>query len=123
QTGMVVGTPQYLSPEHALGKSVDARSDLYSVGCILFELVPGRLPFDGDTSFWIEYKRVQEEHPAPSKRNGAVSRVVDELVASVPRKEAANRLPSTHAMRTEVERDRYGSRWAGGALQATRPLV
>ena len=61
QTGMVVGTPQYLSPEQALGRGVDARSDLYSVGIMLFQLVTGRLPFEADSPLAIAYAHVQEE--------------------------------------------------------------
>ncbi|MFB7662679.1 protein kinase [Kitasatospora sp. NPDC056138] len=123
QTGMVVGTPQYLSPEQALGKSVDARSDLYSVGCMLFELLTGSLPFDGDTAFSIAYKHVQEEPPAPSTLNRAVSPAVDELVARALRKEADHRFPSADAMRTEVERIASGTPGGGGPLQASTPLV
>ncbi len=66
QTGMVVGTPQYLSPEQALGRGVDARSDLYSVGIMLFQLVTGRLPFEADSPLAIAYAHVQEEPVAPS---------------------------------------------------------
>ena len=65
QTGMVVGTPQYLSPEQALGRGVDARSDLYSVGIMLFELLTGRLPFDADSPLAIAYAHVQEEPRRP----------------------------------------------------------
>ncbi|MGK4582060.1 protein kinase domain-containing protein [Kitasatospora sp. HPMI-4] len=122
QTGMVVGTPQYLSPEQALGKGVDARSDLYSVGCMLFELLTGSLPFDGDTAFSIAYKHVQEEPPAPSTVNRAVTPEVDALVARALRKEPAHRFPSADAMRTEIERITAGTQ-GGGPLQASTPLV
>ncbi|WP_280695744.1 protein kinase [Kitasatospora sp. GP82] len=123
QTGMVVGTPQYLSPEQALGKSVDARSDLYSVGCMLFELLTGSLPFDGDTAFSIAYKHVQEEPPAPSTLNPAVQPAVDALVARALRKDAEHRFPSAEAMREEVERIAAGDQGGGGPLRASTPLV
>ncbi|MGF1431982.1 protein kinase domain-containing protein [Kitasatospora sp. LaBMicrA B282] len=119
QTGMVVGTPQYLSPEQALGKSVDARSDLYSVGCMLFELLTGQLPFDGDSPFSIAYKHVQEEPPAPSSVNRAVTPAVDALVARALRKDPAHRFPTAAAMREEVERVLAGEKGGG----AGTPLV
>ncbi|MGW4382050.1 protein kinase domain-containing protein [Kitasatospora sp. NPDC004531] len=122
QTGMVVGTPQYLSPEQALGKSVDARSDLYSVGCMLFELLSGQLPFDGDSAFSIAYKHVQETPPAPSTLNGAVTPAVDALVAQALRKDPAHRFPSAEAMREEVERVAAGEQ-GNTPLQASTPLV
>ncbi|BFV58011.1 hypothetical protein KCMC57_up31150 [Kitasatospora sp. CMC57] len=123
QTGMVVGTPQYLSPEQALGKSVDARSDLYSVGCMLFELLTGELPFDGDSPFSIAYKHVQEEAPAPSGLNPAVRPGVDALVARALRKDPAHRFPTAEAMRAEVERIAAGVPDGGVPLRAATPLV
>ncbi|MFE0460059.1 protein kinase [Kitasatospora sp. NPDC058965] len=122
QTGMVVGTPQYLSPEQALGKSVDARSDLYSVGCMLFELLTGQLPFDGDSPFSIAYKHVQEEPPAPSTMNRAVSPAVDALVARSLRKDPAHRFPTAETMREEVERVAAGEKGGAAPLVAS-PLV
>ncbi|PYC87493.1 serine/threonine protein kinase [Streptomyces tateyamensis] len=122
QTGMVVGTPQYLSPEQALGKSVDARSDLYSVGCMLFELLTGQLPFDGDSPFSIAYKHVQEEAPAPSGLNRAVSPAVDALVARSLRKDPAHRFPTAETMREEVERVGAGEKGGAAPLVAS-PLV
>ena len=104
QTGMVVGTPQYLSPEQALGRAVDARSDLYSVGCLLFELLTGRLPFESESALGMAYQHVQETPPAPSSFNAAVSPGVDALVARALRKDPAQRFPDADAMRAECER-------------------
>ncbi|MGK5498553.1 protein kinase domain-containing protein [Streptomyces sp. URMC 125] len=106
QTGMVVGTPQYLSPEQALGRGVDARSDLYSVGIMLFELLTGRLPFDADSPLAIAYAHVQEEPPAPSSINRSLSPAVDALVARALRKNPNERFPTAEAMRQECERVR-----------------
>ncbi|MEU1090351.1 protein kinase [Streptomyces sp. NPDC005892] len=104
QTGMVVGTPQYLSPEQALGRGVDARSDLYSVGVMLFQLLTGRLPFDADSPLAIAYAHVQEQPATPSTLNRAVSPAVDALVARALRKNPNERFPSAVAMRDEVLR-------------------
>ncbi|MEU1624062.1 protein kinase [Streptomyces sp. NPDC020096] len=104
QTGMVVGTPQYLSPEQALGRGVDARSDLYSVGCMVFELLTGRLPFDGDSPLSVAYQHVQEEPPAPSSINRSLPPAVDALVARALRKNPADRFPTAEAMQDECER-------------------
>ncbi|MEU3300797.1 protein kinase [Streptomyces sp. NPDC006678] len=104
QTGMVVGTPQYLSPEQALGRGVDARSDLYSVGVMLFQLLTGRLPFDADSPLAIAYAHVQEEPVAPSSFNRSVSPGMDALVARALKKNPNERFPSAAAMRDECMR-------------------
>ncbi|MEV7090228.1 protein kinase [Streptomyces sp. NPDC093085] len=104
QTGMVVGTPQYLSPEQALGRGVDARSDLYSVGIMLFQLLTGRLPFDADSPLAIAYAHVQEEPPAPSSINRSVTPAMDALVARALKKNPNERFPSADAMREECLR-------------------
>ncbi|EXU62268.1 serine/threonine protein kinase [Streptomyces sp. PRh5] len=104
QTGMVVGTPQYLSPEQALGRGVDARSDLYSVGIMLFELLTGRLPFDADSPLAIAYAHVQEEPVAPSSINQSIPPAVDALVARALKKNPNERFPTAEAMRDECAR-------------------
>ncbi|AVH57601.1 MULTISPECIES: protein kinase domain-containing protein [Streptomyces] len=104
QTGMVVGTPQYLSPEQALGRGVDARSDLYSVGIMLFQLVTGRLPFEADSPLAIAYAHVQEEPVAPSSINRSLPPAVDALVARALKKNPNERFPSAEAMRDECLR-------------------
>ncbi|MEU4264752.1 MULTISPECIES: protein kinase [Streptomycetaceae] len=104
QTGMVVGTPQYLSPEQALGRGVDARSDLYSVGIMLFQLLTGRLPFDADSPLAIAYAHVQEEPVAPSSINRSITPAMDALVARALKKNPNERFPSAAAMQDEIAR-------------------
>ncbi|GGO48788.1 serine/threonine-protein kinase PksC [Streptomyces daqingensis] len=118
QTGMVVGTPQYLSPEQALGRGVDARSDLYSVGIMLFELLTGRLPFDADSPLAIAYAHVQEEAPVPSSINQSVPAAVDTLVARTLKKNPNERFPTAEAMREECAR--IGG---SGAASGTSPII
>ncbi|MFJ9834996.1 protein kinase [Streptomyces sp. NPDC101169] len=104
QTGMVVGTPQYLSPEQALGRGVDARSDLYSVGIMLFQLVTGRLPFDADSPLAIAYAHVQETPVAASSINRALPPAVDALIARALKKNPNERFPTAESMRDECLR-------------------
>ncbi|WP_306184667.1 Stk1 family PASTA domain-containing Ser/Thr kinase [Streptomyces sp. MK5] len=116
QTGMVVGTPQYLSPEQALGRGVDARSDLYSVGIMLFQLVTGRLPFDADSPLAIAYAHVQEEPVAPSSVNRSLPPAVDALVARALKKNPNERFPSAVSMRDECLR-------VAASIQAAPPSI
>ncbi|MET9605076.1 protein kinase [Streptomyces sp. NPDC006512] len=104
QTGMVVGTPQYLSPEQALGRGVDARSDLYSVGIMLFQLLTGRIPFEADSPLAIAYAHVQEEPVAPSTINRSVTPAMDALVARALKKNPNERYPTAAAMRDDLMR-------------------
>ncbi|MFG2946752.1 protein kinase domain-containing protein [Streptomyces adustus] len=116
QTGMVVGTPQYLSPEQALGRGVDARSDLYSVGIMLFQLVTGRLPFEADSPLAIAYAHVQEEPVAPSSINRALPPAVDALITRALKKNPNERFPNAVAMRDECLR-------VAASLQAAAPSI
>ncbi|MHB9860487.1 protein kinase domain-containing protein [Streptomyces sp. YIM S03343] len=116
QTGMVVGTPQYLSPEQALGRGVDARSDLYSVGIMLFQLVTGRLPFEADSPLAIAYAHVQEAPVAPSSINRVLPPAVDALVARALKKNPNERFPTAEAMRDECLR-------VAASVQGTPPSI
>jgi serine/threonine protein kinase len=79
QTGMLMGTPQYMSPEQISGHSVDGRSDLYSAGLVLFEMLCGRPPFDGQKTFQV--LRAHVEQPVPDMHEARGARVPDDLVA------------------------------------------
>ncbi|WP_405861692.1 protein kinase [Streptomyces sp. NBC_01515] len=116
QTGMVVGTPQYLSPEQALGRGVDARSDLYSVGIMLFQLVTGRLPFDADSPLAIAYAHVQEEPVAASSINRSLPPAVDALITRALKKNPNERFPNAEAMRDECLR-------VAASLHAAAPSI
>ncbi|MEE1929929.1 protein kinase [Streptomyces sp. TRM 70351] len=98
QTGMVMGTPQYLSPEQALGKTVDARSDLYATGCLLYELLTRRPPFTGETPLSVVYQHVQDDPVLPS-RVADVPPELDGLVMRSLAKDPDDRFQSAEEMR------------------------
>ncbi|EST26625.1 hypothetical protein N566_23660 [Streptomycetaceae bacterium MP113-05] len=99
QTGMVMGTPQYLSPEQALGKTVDTRSDLYATGCLLYELLTLRPPFTGETPLSVVYQHVQDEPVLPSRVSDAVPPELDGLVMRSLAKDPDDRFQSAEEMR------------------------
>jgi len=104
QTAAVLGTAQYLSPEQAQGGAVDARSDVYSAGCLLYELLSGRPPFVGDSAVAVAYQHVREMPPPPSSFNPEVPPDADAIVMKALAKNPENRYQSAQAMRDDIDR-------------------
>ncbi|MGZ5413802.1 MAG: Stk1 family PASTA domain-containing Ser/Thr kinase [Aeromicrobium sp.] len=104
QTAAVIGTAQYLSPEQARGETVDARSDIYSTGCLLYELLTGRPPFVGDSPVSVAYQHVREEARPPSSLNPDVSSNIDAIVAKSLAKRTEDRYQSAAEMRKDIDR-------------------
>ncbi|MEU9195172.1 protein kinase domain-containing protein [Streptomyces hundungensis] len=103
QTGMVMGTPQYLSPEQALGKAVDHRSDLYATGCLLYELLALRPPFIGETPLSVVYQHVQDMPVPPSQAAHVAPPELDGLVMRSLAKDPDDRFQSAEEMRGLVQ--------------------
>jgi eukaryotic-like serine/threonine-protein kinase len=101
-TGSVLGTASYLSPEQATGGQIDARSDIYSLGCVLYEMLTGQTPFAGDTPVSIAYKHVEEQPTAPSLVNRAVPPGMEAVVAKAMAKDPADRYQSTAHMASDI---------------------
>lgn len=104
QTAAVIGTAQYLSPEQARGETVDARSDVYSTGCLLYELVAGHPPFTGDSPVAVAYQHVRENPVVPSSENPAIPRALDSIVMKALAKNPMNRYQSAGEMRADLLR-------------------
>ena len=113
QTAAVVGTAQYLSPEQARGDAVDSRSDVYSTGCLLFELLTGRPPFVGDSPVSVAYQHVREQPPRPSSFDADLPPELDAIVMQALAKRLEDRYQSAAAMKEDI--DRY---LAGRPVQA-----
>ncbi|HVV77557.1 MAG TPA: Stk1 family PASTA domain-containing Ser/Thr kinase [Mycobacteriales bacterium] len=104
QTAAVVGTAHYLSPEQARGEHVDARSDIYSTGCMLYELLTGAPPFTGESAVAVAYQHVREDPLPPSQVEPDVPAAVDAIVLVAMAKNPVNRYASAAEMRADLER-------------------
>ena len=107
-TSAVMGTAQYLSPEQARGELVDARSDIYSSGCVLYELLTGTPPFNGESPVAIAYQHVNEPPKAPSTLDPSIPLTLDSISLSALAKSPANRYQTAAEMRSDVERAMAG---------------
>ena len=103
QTQAVIGTAQYLSPEQARGETVDARSDLYSTGCLLFELLTGRPPFIGDSPVAVAYQHVREAAPTPSSIASDIPETLDRITLKALAKERDSRYSTAAEFRADLE--------------------
>jgi serine/threonine-protein kinase len=102
QTAEVVGTAQYMSPEQARGERVDARSDLYSLGCLLYELLTGRPPFTGDSAVAIAYQHVRQRPAPPSEMDPEIPHWADAIVLKAMAKTPAARYQTAAQMRADI---------------------
>lgn len=113
QTGSVMGTAQYLSPEQAQGMDVTATSDVYSIGVMLFEMLTGRVPFEGDSAVAIALKQVSESPPAPSSIKPAIPPALDSVVLRALAKDPANRYQSAAEMLSALDAAEANPEMAG----------
>jgi serine/threonine-protein kinase len=110
QVGTVMGTATYFSPEQARGDAVDPRSDIYSLGVVLYELSVGRPPFSGDSPVGIAYKQVHESPVPPRQLNPAVPPALEAIILKCLAKNPVNRYPSAEDLRADLRRFREGNR-------------
>src|SRR5690606_15261181 len=108
QTGSVMGTATYFSPEQAQGQSVDPRSDLYSLGIVLYEMLASRPPFTGPSAVTIAYKQVQEAPQPPSQINARIPASIEAIVMKLLEKDPGSRYPSAEDLRADLRRFREG---------------
>jgi eukaryotic-like serine/threonine-protein kinase len=122
QTGSIMGTAQYLSPEQAQGHAVSAASDIYSIGIMLYELLTGRVPFDGESAVTVALKQVNERPVPPSALNPAVTPELEEVVMRALEKDPARRFPDADAFISALQATRDGTATAVLAPVAAAPL-
>ncbi|WNQ13673.1 Stk1 family PASTA domain-containing Ser/Thr kinase [Paenibacillus aurantius] len=103
QTGSVLGSVHYFSPEHAKGTTAGAKSDLYSLGIVLYQMLTGKLPFSGDSPVSVALKHLQEDVEEPRKVNPLIPQSVENIILKAMRKNPENRYQSAHEMLMDLE--------------------
>jgi beta-lactam-binding protein with PASTA domain/tRNA A-37 threonylcarbamoyl transferase component Bud32 len=118
QTGSVMGTATYFSPEQAQGLPVDGRSDVYSLGVVLYEMVTGGAPFTGDSPVAVAYKHVREDPVGPSQRNADVPRDLEQIIMTALSKDVDQRYQTADDLRADLLRFRRGRPLASAPVTA-----
>jgi serine/threonine protein kinase/Tfp pilus assembly protein PilF len=121
--GVMIGTPEYMSPEQVEGKEVDQRSDIYSLGVILYEMVTGRLPFEGDTPFTVGVKQKSEAPPNPKDLNSQIPDDLNRVILRCLAKEKENRYQSAGEVRSELGNIEKGIPTTERTIPDKKPLT
>ena len=121
--GVMIGTPEYMSPEQVEGKEADQRSDIYSVGVILYEMVTGRVPFEGDTPFTIGVKHKSEMPKDPKELNAQVTSDLSRVIMRCLEKDKENRYQSAGEVRSELARIEEGIPTTEREIPIRKPIT
>ncbi len=123
QTGMMIGTPDYISPEQVEGEKADQRSDIYSLGTILFEMVTGRVPFKGDTGLSVAIKHKTQLPQDPRKLNPGLSEGLSRLILTCMEKDAARRYQTVRELLLDLDKIEKGLPIAARAHLRRKPGI
>jgi eukaryotic-like serine/threonine-protein kinase len=123
ETGSIVGTAQYLSPEQARGGEVDPRSDLYSLGVVLYELLTGKTPFEGDTPVEIAMKHLSNAPKPPSKLRPDIPRALDMVVLRALAKDPDDRYQNADEMEADLERVSRGAKVSAATVDSATQVL
>ena len=107
QTGVVLGSPRYMSPEQVVGKQLDHRSDIFSLGVVLYETLTGKAPFDGDNLSAIMYATVNKHPEPPSTLNAATPKLLDLIIAKALAKSVDDRYPTMREFAADLRQVRH----------------
>jgi len=121
--GVMIGTPEYMSPEQVEGKEVDQRSDFYSLGTILYEMVTGRVPFEGDTPFTIGIKHKSEEPKDPRELNAQIPEELSRVILRCMEKDKEKRYQSAGEVRSELENIEKGIPTTERVIPKRKPIT
>jgi serine/threonine protein kinase/Flp pilus assembly protein TadD len=121
--GVLVGTPEYMSPEQVEGKEIDERSDIYSLGIVIYEMVTGRAPFEGDTPFSVALKQKTETPPHPKKINSQLPEDLDNLILRCLEKDKSNRYQSAEEVLSDLNKIEEGLPTTERVIPKRAPLT
>jgi hypothetical protein len=121
--GVMIGTPEYMSPEQVEGKDVDQRTDIYSLGVILYEMVTGRVPFEGDTALSVAHKHKYETPPEPKEFNPQITEDLNRVILKCLEKEREKRYQSAGELRSALDNIEKGIPTTEREIPKRKPLT